>query len=188
MRAAIVLAGGRGRRLGGVDKALVEIGGATMLDRVLGAAAPNCDQLVVVGPPRATTVADVRFTMEAEPGGGPVPAVAAGLAEVPDADEVIALAVDLPLLQAGDIAKLFAGLGGSAAVAAADHLGNPNPLLAAYRADLLRASAAELGAGTPAARLLPESTAIVDLGQAGTLNVNRPDELDRARRLLRPDP
>src|SRR4051812_33904528 len=32
---AIVLAGGGGRRLGGVDKATLEVGGRTLLDRVL---------------------------------------------------------------------------------------------------------------------------------------------------------
>jgi len=42
---AVVLAGGAGRRLGGVDKALVEVGGQDLLTRVLGAVAgaqPSC--------------------------------------------------------------------------------------------------------------------------------------------------
>src|SRR5205823_2581068 len=98
MRAALVLAGGQARRLGGIDKALIEIRGVRMLDRGLGAAAPHCDGLVVVGPPRETTVPEVRFTIEAAPGGGPVPAVAAGLDRVKQAEEVAVLAVDLPLL------------------------------------------------------------------------------------------
>ena len=183
MRAGIVLAGGEARRLGGVDKALVDVGGVTMLDRVLAAAAPNCDLLVVVGPARQTSVAGVRFTSEDLPGGGPVPAGAAGLAAVPDADAVVVLAVDLPLLTSEDVATLLAGLDEADAVAAADDRGRPNPLLAAYRASVLRAATTD--AGAPAARLLPPAVTVVDLGEAGTLNVNRPDELDRARRLLR---
>jgi molybdopterin-guanine dinucleotide biosynthesis protein A len=186
MRAAVVLAGGQARRLGGVDKAALEIGGVTMLDRVLAAVAPNCDTLVVVGPPRVTR-AGVRFTMEAEPGGGPVPAVAAGLVEVPGAEAVVLLAADLPLLGAEDIAQLLTGLDEVEAVAAADHRGQPNPLLAAYRGEVLRTTVSGLGAGAPAARMLPPATAVVDLGERGTLNVNRPEELERARRLLRPD-
>src|SRR6266446_9984860 len=117
MRAALVLAGGRARRLGGIDKALIEIRGMTMLDRVLGAAAPHCDQLVVVGPVRETTVPGVRFTMEAEPGGGPVPAVVAGLERVPDAEEVAVLAVDLPLLRDEHVRTLFVGLDAEGVVA-----------------------------------------------------------------------
>ena len=190
MRAALVLAGGRARRLGGVDKALLEIRGVTMLDRVLGAAAPNCDQLVVVGPPRETTVAGVRFTIEPAPGGGPVPAVAAGLERVAEAEEVAVLAVDLPLLRDEHVRTLFVGLEdeGVAAVAAADHWGRANPLLAAYRADALRAALDGAGPGDAAAGMLPLATVIVNLGEAGTLNVNQPDDLERARRLLRPAP
>jgi molybdopterin-guanine dinucleotide biosynthesis protein A len=186
MRAAVVLAGGRARRLGGVDKAMVEIDGTTMLDRVLAAAAPNCDQLVVVGPPRTTAVTSVRFTIEDSPGGGPVPAVAAGLAEVADPEAVVVVAVDLPLLVASDVATLFAGLDdpGVDAVAALDHRGRPNPLLAAYRANVLLAALDGLGPDMPAARLLPEATAAVDLGLAGTLNVNEPGDVERAAHAL----
>jgi len=190
MRAALVLAGGRARRLGGVDKALIEIRGVTMLDRVLGAAAPNCDHLLVVGPARETTVSGVRFTTEPEPGGGPVPAVAAGLERVPDVDEVVVLAVDLPLLRAEHVRTLCNGLeeDGVAAVAAADHFGRANPLLAAYRADILRAAVDGAHAGDHASTMIPLATVIVNLGDAGALNVNQPDELDRARRLLPPAP
>lgn len=188
MRAGIVLAGGSARRLGGVDKALVDVGGATMLDRVLAAAAPNVEELVVVGPQRPTSVPGVCFTLEDLPGGGPVPAVAAGLAAVPDSEAVVVLAADLPLLLPEHVGTLLAGLTDGDAVAAADDRGQPNPLLAAYRADALRTAVSRLGPDTPAARLLPPSTAVVDFGEAATLNVNQPEELERARRRLRPDP
>ena len=161
-----------------------------MLDRVLGAAAPHCDQLVVVGPVRETAVPGVRFAVEPEPGGGPVPAVAAGLERVPDATQVAVLAVDLPLLGEEHVRTLFVGLEdeGVGAVAAADHFGKANPLLAAYRGDALRVGLESAGPGDPAARMLPLSTVIVNIGEAGTLNVNQPADLERARRLLRPAP
>jgi molybdopterin-guanine dinucleotide biosynthesis protein A len=179
-----VLAGGQARRMGGLDKAAIVVGGVAMLDRVLAAAAPNCDELVIVGPARPTAVEDVRFTRESEPGGGPVPAVAAGLAELPGADVVVVLAVDMPLLEPAYVASLLAGLEEADAVAATDHRRQPNPLLAAYRADVLRATLAGLGPGMAAARLLPEATAVVDLGEAGTLNVNEPADVERAERVL----
>ena len=59
--AGIILAGGAGRRMGGVDKAALVVGGVTLLDRVLTAARPVCDWLVVVGPARPTGVAGVTF-------------------------------------------------------------------------------------------------------------------------------
>jgi molybdopterin-guanine dinucleotide biosynthesis protein A len=185
MRAALVLAGGQARRMGGVDKALLEVVGVTMLDRVLAAAAPSCDPLVVVGPTRQTSVERVRFTLEPEPGGGPVPAVAAGLAAVPDSDVVVVLAVDLPLLEPAHVATLLSRLETADGVAAAaDHRGNPNPLLAAYRADVLRDAIDALGAGMPASSMLPPATAVVDLGEAGTLNVNESADVERAERAL----
>ena len=45
----MVLAGGAARRMGGVDKTALQIGGRTLLDRTLSAVA-TADPLVVVGP------------------------------------------------------------------------------------------------------------------------------------------
>ena len=178
MIAGLVLAGGAGRRMGGVDKAALVVGGVTLLDRVLGAARPVCDRLLVVGPARPTGVDGVTFVQEDEAGGGPVPAVAAGMAAVPEADVVLVLAVDLPLLAPGHLRRLLAALAGGGA-AAADDQGVPNPLLAAYRAPALRARAQHLEAGARASALLPPDVVTVDLGRA-TLNVNRPEDLAAA--------
>lgn len=43
----LVLAGGLARRMGGGDKALIEIGGRTILDRVLARLAPACEQVIL---------------------------------------------------------------------------------------------------------------------------------------------
>ena len=92
---ALVLAGGEARRLGGADKPALLVGGRTLLDRVLGACA-DAARTVVVGPERPTE-RPVVWTREDPPGGGPVPALAAGLREV-DAERVVLLAADLPFL------------------------------------------------------------------------------------------
>lgn len=92
---AIVLAGGTGRRLGGADKPGLVIGGRTMLDRVL-AACDGATATVVVGPERPT-YRPVVWAREEPAGGGPVAALAAGLALV-RADTVVLLAADLPFL------------------------------------------------------------------------------------------
>lgn len=181
--AGLVLAGGAGRRMGGVDKAALAVAGVTLLDRVLAAARPVCDRLVVVGPVRPTGVAGVVFVREEAPGGGPVPAVAAGLAAVPGAGVVLVVACDLPLLRTDDLRRLLAALAGGAGAAAASGEGGPNPLLAVYAAPALRARAGALGAGARARALLPPDVVTVDLGRA-ILNVNRPEDLAAAERLV----
>ncbi|MFB9644114.1 NTP transferase domain-containing protein [Agromyces lapidis] len=94
-RAAIVLAGGRAARLGGADKASVEVDGRALLDHVL-AAVEGCRQLVVVGPP-ALARPGVVLVREDPPFGGPVAAIAAALAVLEaSADEAWLLACDLP--------------------------------------------------------------------------------------------
>jgi len=184
---AVVVAGGSARRMGGVDKLALEVGGLTLLDRVLAAIVPLCDEVVVVGPTRPT-VAGVTFTIEEVPGGGPVPAVAAGLAALDGAPTVALLAGDLPLLTTAHLELLFAALSpADEAAAAVDERGGLHPLLAVHRGPVLRARLERLGpelAGLPAARLLPPATVPVALGGEATLNVNRPSDLDRVRALI----
>lgn len=171
--------------MGGVDKAALRVGGERMLDRVLLAARPLCDRLVVAGPARPTVVQGVEFVLEDPPGGGPVPAVVAGLAIIPEVDVVLIVAGDLPLLTSPLLRHLVSTLGasspGTGAVAASGPDGEPNPLLAAYRATALRSAARDLGAGAAAALLLPPTTVVVDLGP-GAMNVNRREDLEMAQR------
>ena len=77
--AAVILAGGQGRRLGGRDKPALLVGGRTLLDRALDAVSGV--PVVVVGPPRALPAGVFRVA-EDPPGGGPAAAVAAGLRRV----------------------------------------------------------------------------------------------------------
>lgn len=81
--AAIVLAGGAARRMGGAAKPLLPVGGVPMLRRVLAATA-GAYPLIVVGPPELAgeLPAGAELTREEPPGGGPVAAVAAGLARL----------------------------------------------------------------------------------------------------------
>jgi molybdopterin-guanine dinucleotide biosynthesis protein A len=103
--AAVVLAGGSGRRLGGADKPALQVAGRSMLDRVL-VAVSDAEPLVVVGPAQEVP-AGVLTTVEDPPGGGPVAATAAGLALVGEgADYVGLFAADLPFLSRLAIALL----------------------------------------------------------------------------------
>lgn len=79
--AAVILAGGAGRRLSNMDKPALVVGGRTLLDRALDAVAA-ADPVVVVGPRRPTTY-PVSWARERPPGGGPLAALAAGIDALP---------------------------------------------------------------------------------------------------------
>ncbi|GAB3795131.1 hypothetical protein GCM10027605_00570 [Micromonospora zhanjiangensis] len=97
--------------MGGADKPAVPVGGRPMRDRVLAAVA-DATPRVVVGPP-TTLPPGVLSTREEPAGGGPVAAVAAGLALVDPGTPVVAvLAADLPLLTTeavGTLRQVLAG-------------------------------------------------------------------------------
>ncbi|MFG2061904.1 molybdenum cofactor guanylyltransferase [Micromonospora sp. NPDC048871] len=103
--AAVVLAGGAARRMGGLDKPALPVGGVPMRERVLAAVADAAPR-ILVGPGPAP--AGVRLTRESPPGGGPVPALAAGLALLdPEVSAVALLAADLPLLTRAAVGELL---------------------------------------------------------------------------------
>ncbi|CCH30410.1 NTP transferase domain-containing protein [Actinosynnema sp. NPDC047251] len=101
---AVILAGGRGSRLGGVDKATVRVGDRTLLEHALDAVR-GAGRVVVVGPEK--DVPGVLWTREDPPGGGPAAGVAAGLRHV-RADVVVVLAVDQPGVTSSTVERLLA--------------------------------------------------------------------------------
>lgn len=129
--------------MGGVDKPLLPVGERSMLDRVLDAcqgAAPR----VVVGPVRGTPP-DVRVTSEQPPGGGPVAALAAGLARLDsDTATVAVLAADLPFLDPDAVAALHSALASDTrdGVVFVDESGRRQLLCGAWRVAPLRAAIA----------------------------------------------
>ena len=141
--AAVVLAGGKAARLGGRHKPQLQVGGRAMLHTVLAAVA-DAEPRVVVGPPQPVPPGVV-LTRETPPGGGPVPALRAGLAAVPG-DVVVVLAGDLPFLTAGLVTALRERLTGDG-VLVVDETGRDQLLLGAWRTEVLRAAVA--GAGGP---------------------------------------
>ncbi|MEU4198585.1 NTP transferase domain-containing protein [Streptomyces sp. NPDC045470] len=133
----IVPAGGAARRLGGVDKPAVSVGGRPLLDRVLDACA-DATTAVVVGPARPT-VRPVVHAREEPPGGGPLAALDAGLRHS-TAPVVLVLSADLPFLTGVTVRALLAAAAQDGADGALlrDTEGRDQPLVAAYRAEPLR--------------------------------------------------
>ncbi|GAA4676829.1 NTP transferase domain-containing protein [Streptomyces youssoufiensis] len=132
---AVVLAGGAARRLGGADKPSLQVGGRSLLDRVLGACR-DAHRTVVVGP-RRPTVRPVHWVREDPPGGGPVAGLAAGVRET-TAGTVLVLSADLPFMTAGTVRDLVAIPPDHEGAQLIDGQGRGQPLAAAYRAEALR--------------------------------------------------
>jgi molybdopterin-guanine dinucleotide biosynthesis protein A len=144
--AAVVLAGGRAARLGGQPKPQLDVGGRTMLAAVL-AALTGAKPRVVVGPPQPVP-AGVLLVREQPPGGGPVPALAAGLAQVGDAEVVAVLAADLPFVTPAVVTALRERLTGDG-VLVVDDTGRDQLLLGVWRTAVLRTATAGVRPHTP---------------------------------------
>lgn len=103
----IVLSGGTGRRLGGVDKGALELGGLTLLARAVATMAEIADSVVVVGP---ETQADrsVSFVREDPPFGGPAAGLLAGASWLAGRhfERAAFVAVDMPFVDAATFARL----------------------------------------------------------------------------------
>jgi molybdopterin-guanine dinucleotide biosynthesis protein A len=139
---AVVLAGGTAARMGGVDKSAIELDGVTLLERAL-AATMSAVEVVVVGE-QVPTTRPVTWTVEDPPRGGPAAGLLAGLDRfLVTPDLVAVLAVDMPRVTAGTVARLTApvesdpGLDGAVLV---DEEGRRQTLAAVYRHSALSAA------------------------------------------------
>jgi molybdopterin-guanine dinucleotide biosynthesis protein A len=153
---AIILAGGRAERLGGVDKPGLEVGGRTLLAAVVSACADAGERrTIVVGPKRDEVLQPgrpqpVRFVREDPPGAGPFAALRRGLAELAGAGEgpghVVVLAADLPFLRAAHLRTLLAAANGRNGAVIVDDEGFPQWLTGCWRTpSLARAAASYTG-------------------------------------------
>ncbi|MFJ4652157.1 NTP transferase domain-containing protein [Nocardia sp. NPDC088792] len=183
---AIVLAGGRASRMGGVDKPAIVVGGQSMLDAALTAVA-GCARTVVVGPHRPELPPEILQAQEIPAGGGPVAAIAAGMGmlagcEFP-AGHIVVLAADMPFLtmQAVDELLMHARESGADAVFAADASGRPQYLVGVWRRTALCDALNGLDSlvNRPMKALVPVDTALVPL--PGVDDCDTPEDVRRAR-------
>ncbi|MBL1076334.1 NTP transferase domain-containing protein [Nocardia sp. 2] len=183
---AIVLAGGRASRMGGVDKPAIVVGGQSMLDAALSAVAA-CARTVVVGPHRPELPPEILQAQEIPAGGGPVAAIASGMGVLADCDFpaglIVVLAADMPFLTAAAVDELLshARESGSDAVFAADGSGRPQYLVGVWRRAALCEALNNLESlvNRPMKALVPVDTATVRLD--GVADCDTPDDIRHAR-------
>lgn len=175
---AVVLAGGRSRRMGVTDKTALTVGGLSLLDRVLQAAA-GASSIVVVGSERPAS-RPVTWVLEEPPGGGPAAAAAAALPEL-SAGVVVLLAADLPFVTLAHVERLVAAVTDDGAVYV-DTTGAEQWLCSAWRTETLRSL--PLAPGT-SLRLVLAPLAFNRLRDpAPAVDCDTPEDLHRAEEML----
>jgi molybdopterin-guanine dinucleotide biosynthesis protein A len=132
-RAGFILAGGKSTRMG-ADKAFVDFGGQTLLERALTAIGAACERVTIVGDPAkfekyGAVVADIF------PGCGPLGGIHTALTHSP-AELNLMLAVDMPFVSRELLAFLWATAESGDAIITVPIVGKGlQPLCAVYRRD-----------------------------------------------------
>jgi molybdopterin-guanine dinucleotide biosynthesis protein A len=187
-----ILAGGSARRLGGVPKGLLTVGGQRILDRLVATfeeAIGSLPLLVANAPEAADWRPDLRVVADRRPGSGTLGGLLTAVLEAPA--PVVCVAWDMPFVPPGLLRELAAGL--AEADVCIPSSGGPRglePLCAAYGPLSGPAMAEALDRGDLRAiafhdsvrvRVLPESS-VRRFGEPERLffNVNTADELERA--------
>lgn len=128
---AVVLAGGQGRRMGGVDKGLLPFAGSTLVQQVIARVAPQVESLLLNTPNPAYTRFGYPLISDAIPGQlGPLAGVLAALEAA--SDLVLSVPCDVPRLPPDVVKRLLAGMDGREACCVADGF-RLHPVIALWR-------------------------------------------------------
>jgi molybdopterin-guanine dinucleotide biosynthesis protein A len=197
----LLLAGGRSSRMGGREKALLDIAGTPMLLHVLARLRPQVGRIVINanGDPARFSGHCLPVVADSVEGyAGPLAGLHAGLAwarrETPDARFVATVPVDTPFLPPDLVARLKAALLAkdvACAIAASD--GERHPVAGLWRVEIADALAAALQQNVRALHRFADAQhcAVADFGPLDIggasvdpfFNVNTPADLERARAL-----
>ncbi|WP_084540077.1 molybdenum cofactor guanylyltransferase MobA [Azorhizobium doebereinerae] len=189
----LILAGGLGRRMGGVDKALLPLAGRPLLRHVIDRLAPQVEGLLLSanGPPERFAAFGLPVLPDTLPDHpGPLAGVLAGLdhlaATAPEVDWMVSTPADAPFIPEDLVRRLRDAC--SAAGAPLTHAasaGRTHPVIALWPVRLRHALRDYLAAGERrVGRFLADSGAVAvdwDCTRSDPfLNVNTPEELARS--------
>ncbi|HXG15048.1 MAG TPA: molybdenum cofactor guanylyltransferase [Calidithermus sp.] len=186
----VIQAGGRSVRMGGRPKALLEVGGRRIIERVLAAIAGAVDDvLVVTNTPEAYAFLGLPMVPDAYPGSGALGGLATGLRAAPG-EAAFTVACDMPFLHP-DVVRLVVGRAGEGDVVIPRVGGQLETMHAVYRKTCLGPMEACLRAGRLKIVGFFDAVRVVEVPEAEIarladpaltfMNVNTPDELERAR-------
>lgn len=174
---ALILAGGRATRLGGVDKRSLVVGGRTIFERQLEALAGVAE--ILVSSPR--DVPGHRTVRDAVPDGGPLAGISAGLAAA-RTPWLLVVAADLPYVTAALFDRLLARAHADVDAVGIRVGGRPEPLVCALRVAVFRplVEARLARRELKASRLLEDAPRVAWLDEDDArafFNVNVPEDL-----------
>ena len=185
----IILAGGRARRMGGQDKALIELGGKQLLTHAITCLAPQVETMALSanGDPAPYAPFGLPIVADSIEDGGPLSGILAAMdwaREVhPGAKWIASVAVDTPFFPKDLILRLQQALGdGRAAVAASG--GRLHPVFGLFHVELADNLRAYLDAGARKARFwsgIAGATRVEFLTDSldPFMNMNSPEDVER---------
>ena len=189
----VIQAGGRSTRMGGEPKALLELGGRRIIERVVDVVGGVLDDLLVVtNTPERYAFLRLPMVADAFPDGGALGGIYTGL-RAAGGDAVFTVACDMPFLHPA-IVRMVVERAGEGDVVIPRTGGQLETMHAVYGKACLPAMEARLRAGQlkivgffPDVRVVELDAAPMAQHRApdvAFMNVNTPEELARARALV----
>jgi molybdopterin-guanine dinucleotide biosynthesis protein A len=140
----VILAGGRARRMGGVDKALIPLGGTTLIERAIARASVQVPDLIINANGDLKRFAHLGLPVVADPVGGfvgPIAGILAGFqwmrANRPKARWLASFACDCPFLPMDMVERLVAkARNDRVQVAVAESGAQHHPVFAVWSAEM----------------------------------------------------
>lgn len=197
--AGLILAGGRGRRMGGIDKPLAPLGGRWLIEHVIGRAHRQVSRLIINASGDAARFGPLGLPALADPDGleaysGPLAGILAGLdwaaaLPAPGVEALAAFPADTPFCPEDFVERGLAALRDGAEVALAASGGRLHPTMAVWRVGLggrLRRLLIE--EGLRRADRVPDHFRAARVDYATQpfdpfFNINTPEDLAEAERL-----
>lgn len=182
---ALILAGGRATRMGGVDKRGLVVEGRTIFARQCEVLAPRVAEIVVSVAAGAPATSGYRTVHDAVEGAGPLAGIAAGLAAA-RTPWVIVVAADMPYVAGALVDRMLAAATDDVDAVGLRAGGLPEPLLSVLRAAPARAAVERLLSARrfkASALLTDEGLRVAWLDDAdprALVNVNAPGDLPKA--------
>ena len=188
----VIQAGGRSRRMSGEPKALLDLGGRRIIERVIDALAPAVsDLLLVTNTPELYRFLGLPMVPDAVPDAGSLGGIYSGLRAAPR-DAIFTVACDMPFLRT-DVVRLVVARATEADVVIPRVGDQLETLHAAYGKRCLAPMERRIAAGQLRITGFFDEVRVVEISEADVarladptvvfMNVNTPAELARAREL-----
>jgi molybdenum cofactor guanylyltransferase len=188
----VVQAGGKSTRMGGQPKALIQLGGRSIVERVVAALTPVVDDLLVVtNTPELYAFLGLPVVADVYPDHGSLGGIYSGLRAA--GEIAFTVACDMPFLHP-EIVRLVVARAGEGDVVIPRVGEQLETMHAAYGKACLPPMEERLRAGRLKIVGFFDSVRVVEIGEAEVarfrdpavafMNVNTPDELERARVLV----